>query len=134
MVDPPLEAGALKLTLAEALAGVAVAPVGAPGSVGALIVYETGVLVDPSNAAPVVGVYTAVRESVPTGNAVVVSVAVPLVTGCALPTGAPPLSNWTVPGALTSVTFAVNVTDVPESCGLAGVGVSSVVVVVAAGE
>ena len=33
MVDPPLEAGALKLTLAEALPRVAEAPVGAPGTV-----------------------------------------------------------------------------------------------------
>ena len=33
MVDPPSEAGALKLTLAEALPGVAETPVGAPGSV-----------------------------------------------------------------------------------------------------
>ena len=33
MADPPLEAGAVKLTLAEALAAVAAAPVGAPGTV-----------------------------------------------------------------------------------------------------
>ena len=33
MVDPPLEAGALKLTLAEALPRVAEAPVGGPGTV-----------------------------------------------------------------------------------------------------
>ena len=33
MADPPLEAGAVKLTLAEALPRVAVAPVGAPGTV-----------------------------------------------------------------------------------------------------
>jgi hypothetical protein len=31
MADPPLEAGAVKLTLAEALPGVAVPMVGAPG-------------------------------------------------------------------------------------------------------
>ena len=32
MVDPPLAAGAVKLTMAEALAAVAETPVGAPGS------------------------------------------------------------------------------------------------------
>jgi hypothetical protein len=82
MVEPPLEAGAVKLTLAVVFPGVAVAPVGAPGTVGASTTYDTGlVLVEPLNAAPVVGVYTAVRESVPDGRAEVVSVAVPLVTG-----------------------------------------------------
>ena len=33
MADPPLEAGAVKLTLAEVLPGVAVPMVGAPGRV-----------------------------------------------------------------------------------------------------
>ena len=51
----------------------------------------------------------------PTGNAVVVSEAVPLVTGCGLPTAVPSLSNWTVPGALASVTVASNVTEVPAA-------------------
>ena len=33
MADPPLEAGAVKLTLAEPVAGAADTPVGAPGTV-----------------------------------------------------------------------------------------------------
>ena len=55
MVDPPLEAGGVKLTLAEALPGAAETPVGAPGAVSATS-YDTVLLVEPENAAPVVGV------------------------------------------------------------------------------
>ena len=97
--------------------------------------YCTVLLVEPENAAPVVGVKTAVNESgLPTGRSVVVSVATPFVTVCGPSTFVPPLWNCTVPGALASVTSAVNVTEVPELAGPAGVGVRSVVVVVACGE
>ena len=48
MADPPLEAGAVKLTLAEALAAVAAAPVGAPGTVASGV---TGL--DAAEAGPV---------------------------------------------------------------------------------
>ena len=40
MVDPPLEAGAVKLTLAEALPGVAETPVGAPGTVAGVTAFD----------------------------------------------------------------------------------------------
>ena len=106
---------------------------GAPGTVLATS-YGTVLLVEPENAAPVVGVKTAVSESLPSGSAVVTSCAAPSTTVTGLPTASPSLSNCTVPGALTSVTVAFNVTDVPGGCGAAGVGAASVVVVVAWGE
>ncbi len=40
MVDPPSEAGAVKLTLAEALPGVAETPVGAPGTLSGVTALE----------------------------------------------------------------------------------------------
>ena len=107
---------------------------GAPGTVLATS-YCTVLLVEPEKAAPVVGVKTAVSESLPSGQrGVVTSCAAPLTTVTGLPTASPSLSNCTVPGALTSVTVAFNVTEVPDGCGLAGVGVASVVVVSAGGE
>ncbi len=68
----------------------------------------------------------------PTGSAVVVSEAAPPLTVWGLPTGEPPLSNCTVPERVpesVELTVALSVTEVPESCGLAGVGVANTVVV-----
>jgi len=77
-------------------------------------------------------VNAAVSESVPTGKVVVAVEAVPPVTVTGLPMGVLPTSNWTVPVALDGVTVALNETEVPENCGLAGVGVFKVVEVVMA--
>jgi hypothetical protein len=40
IADPPVEAGAVQVTVAEALAAVAEAPEGAPGTVRGVTVFE----------------------------------------------------------------------------------------------
>ncbi|MDR3663018.1 MAG: hypothetical protein P4L86_21965, partial [Mycobacterium sp.] len=57
------------------------------------------------------------------------SVAVPLVTGCAPPMGFPLTENCTVPVAAEGETVAVSVSLVPTNCGLAGSTLEIVVVV-----
>jgi hypothetical protein len=101
----------------------------------AVITYETGELVEGPKLEPDDGVKTAVMESVPAGRSVVAVEAVPPVTVTGLPRSTPPTSNWTEPVAVDGEMLALNVTDVPAACGLAGVGaLRVVVVVVVAGE
>ena len=87
-------------------------------------------LVDGLNAVESVGVNTAVIAWVAAGRVDVVNVAVPLVTGTALPNAVAPSMNCTVPAAV-GVTVAVNVTEVPAVTGLTGLAVTVVVVAVA---
>lgn len=91
-------------------------------------------LVEVVNAVELVGVKTAVIEcvvavSVVVATEVAVAVLVPVVTGIGLPRVEVPSMNCTEPAA-DGVTVAVNVTDVPNVVGLAGLAATVVEVVV----
>ena len=77
---------------------------------------------------PTVGVKTAFRLSVPTGNVDVCTWAVPPLTVTGPPMSVVPTSNWTEPVADDGETVAVRVSWVPNSWGLAGEAVKVVVV------
>ncbi len=77
---------------------------------------------------PTVGVKTALKLSVPTGNVDVWTWAVPPLTVTGVPMSVVPTSNWTEPVADDGATVAVRVSWVPNSCGLAGEAVNVVVV------
>ena len=112
-----------------------VAPDGGAGGVVTveLTVYETGALVELAKPLPAVGRKTAVRESVPTGSAVVAREAAPPLTDLRVPDGRVPIAlelDRARNGARgVPDDSGLSVTEVPESCGLAGVGVSSMTVV-----
>ena len=78
------------------------------------------------------GVKTALKASVPTGNVLVDSCAVPPETLTGAPSATPPTSNWTVPEA-DGLTVAVSVTEVPAVWGLVGAAVSTVLVAFSVG-
>ena len=105
------------------LAGVAVSEV----VVGmAVIVYEA-VPVEPPKPLPAVGEKTALSGRCRPGGVAVVVWAIPPVTVTGVPMSVVPTSNCTVPVAV-GVTVAFRVTEVPNTWGLAGVAVSTVVV------
>ena len=86
--------------------------------------------VDPVKAPGLVGVNTALSECVPEAS-VVVSEAVPPLTGTGLPRGLVPSWNCTLPAADAGVTVAVSVSAVPAAAGEAGGALSCVEVAVA---
>jgi hypothetical protein len=110
---------------------------GLAGEAVKTVVVEIGLTVklngpvEPEYPLPEVGVKTAVRASAPTGRAAVVVVATPLLTFTAAPMSFPASSNCTVPVAADGLMVAVNVSEVPNVCGLVGAAVNTVVVAMA---
>jgi hypothetical protein len=100
-----------------------------PGAVAVVILYGS-VPDEPLKAVEWVGVNAAVTVYVPTGSVVSVTKVVPVavVTGT-VPSVVAPAVNFTVPAAFGE-TVAVNFTEVPCFCGLVGVALTVVVVLV----
>jgi hypothetical protein len=100
---------------------------------GGLITYVIAEADDGVNAVESVGVNAAEIWWLPTLRVLVLSVALPADTACAVPRLFAPSLNCTEPAAFDGVNVAVNVTDVPDACGDAGNADTTIEVDVAGG-